>query len=82
MSVTTDRVHRALSEFLHAERIIADSTEMFWVHSNSDERYAVDFVGGKVLCTCDNWKHGGGPCKHIWHCLLTDPDALDELLDT
>lgn len=73
------RVHRALSEILHAERVLDDNPEMFWVHSTSGERYAVDFADGDPFCTCEDCR--GGFCKHIWNCLLIQPELLGLVLD-
>lgn len=80
MSAPIDRVHRALSEFFHAERVVADQPAMFWVYSNSGERYAVDIDDEGPICTCRDWIHRSGYCKHIWYCLLTDPEALTAAL--
>lgn len=75
MSATTARVSRALAEFLRATRKNGDPT-LFAVDSGSGEEYEVDLRDERPHCTCEDWQGPGDFCKHVWHVLLTDPDAL------
>ena len=76
MSATTVRVQRALSEFLHAERV--DGTPaLFRVYSGSGARYEVELATGAPDCTCEDWQQRQGMCKHILFVLLTNPGELD-----
>jgi hypothetical protein len=77
MSATTDRVQRALSEFLHAERVDGNAA-MFAVYSGSGARHVVELATGGPDCTCEEWQHEG-ICLHILFVLLTQPQTLDRL---
>jgi hypothetical protein len=79
MSATTDRVHRALSEYLHAERVPGGSG-MFHVYSGSGARYVVELSTGGPDCTCEDWQQHEDMCKHILHVLLTHPAELHEMV--
>lgn len=79
MSATTDRVQRALSEFLHAERV-PKNPALFQVHSGSGARYEVDLSGETPRCQCDDWMERQAICKHILFVLLTHPDELTEVV--
>lgn len=79
MSATSDCVQRALSEFLHAERVDGNPA-LFQVHSGSGARYEVDLSGTTPRCQCAYWMERNEICKHILFVLLTNPAELTEVI--
>jgi hypothetical protein len=79
MSATSARVQRALSEFLHAERVDGNPA-LFRVASGSGARYEVDLSGKTLRCQCDDWMDRQVICKHILFVLLTHPGELDRVI--
>jgi hypothetical protein len=79
MSATTTRVQRALSEFLHVERV-PGGPGMFHVDSGSGARYIVELATGGPDCTCEDWQRDQRFCKHVLRVLLLYPAELNEVV--
>jgi hypothetical protein len=79
MSATTDRVERALSEYLSVERV-PGGPGMFRVYSGSGARYIVELATGAPDCTCEDWQWDQRSCKHVLRVLLIHPAELNEMV--
>lgn len=79
MSATSARVQRALTEFLHAERVTGNPA-LFHVYSGSGARYEVDLSGESPRCPCEDWMGHRELCKHILFVLMTHPEVLGEVV--
>lgn len=70
MSAATDRVDRALTELM-AVRDVDDTPGLYEVTGESGENYVVDTFEGP-RCTCEDHKHRGGYCKHLYRVVIVE----------